>query len=87
MTICSWYCSTHTDHVYATDHLNEKFDTLASHNCAKDSFLCEFLGVAFSLIVIMLQTNFLLLGVLLGLLPFDVEKLLKYYGVNNLGTF
>ena len=54
-------CSTHTDHVYATDHLrkNEKPDTFASHNCAEDSLPHELLGAAFSLIVIMQQANFL----------------------------
>ena len=55
------YCGTYTDCVYATDHFvkNEKLDTLASHNWAEDPFLHEFLGAAFSLIVIMLQTSFL----------------------------
>ena len=34
-------------------------DTLAAHNCDKDSFLLlEFLSVSFSLLVIMLQTYF-----------------------------
>ena len=37
----------------------KKLDTFASCNCAKISLLHEFLGVAFSLITIMLQTNFL----------------------------
>ena len=37
---------------------NEKLNTLSSRNCTKDSLLHEFLGAAFSLIVIMLQTNF-----------------------------
>ena len=52
-------CSIHTDHVYATDHLrkNEKCDTFASHNCTKDSLPHEFLGAAFSLIMIMQQAN------------------------------
>ena len=54
-------CGTHTDHVYATDHLrkNEKPDTFASCNCAKDSLPHEFLGAAFSLIMIIQQANFL----------------------------
>ena len=55
-------CYTHTDCVYATDHrINLKnwyLDTLASRNHDKESFLLlEFLSVAFSLLVIMLQTN------------------------------
>ena len=55
---------------------------------SKDLFLHEFLNAAFSLIVIMLQTNFLLWEVLFGLLPFDiVVVLVSYYVVNNLGTF
>ena len=37
----------------------EKLDTLASWNCSEDSLLHEFVGVAFSLIMMMLQTNFL----------------------------
>ena len=55
-------CDTHTDCVYATNHLwkNEKLDTLVSHNCNKDSLPHEFLGAAFSLMVIMQQANFLL---------------------------
>ena len=71
MTIFSpQYCGTHTDHVYATDHFvkNEKLDTLASHNCTKDSFLDEFLGAAFSLILIMLQASFLFWETLVSLL-------------------
>ena len=36
---------------------NEKLDTLASCNCTEDSPLHEFLSVAFSLIMIMLQAN------------------------------
>ena len=62
---------------------NEKLDTLASHNCTKDSFLHKFLGVAFSLIVIMLQTNFLLWRVLFGLSPFDVVVVVavSYYNI------
>ena len=76
MTVCSWYCNTYTNHVYVTDHLNEKLDTPAFCNCATDSFLYKFLGVAFSLVVIMLQTNFLLWGVLFGLSQFDVEVVL-----------
>ena len=61
MTLLLDTCSTHTDHVYATDHLrkNEKPDTFASHNCAMDSLPHEFLGAAFSLIMIMQQANFL----------------------------
>ena len=61
MTLLLDTCSTHTNHVYATDHLrkNEKPDTLASCKCAKDSLPHEFLGAAFSLIVIMQQANFL----------------------------
>ena len=47
---------------------NEKLDTLASCNCTEDSLLHEFLGVAFSLIVMMLQTNFLFGS--FGLSPF-----------------
>ena len=67
---------------------NEKLDTLASCNWVEDSFIHKFLGVAFSLIVIMLQTNFLLWGVLFGLLLFDiVVVVVSYYVVNNLGTF
>ena len=55
MTLLLDTCSTHTDHAYATDDLrkNKKPDTFAFHNCAKDSLLHEFLGAAFSLIVIM----------------------------------
>ena len=61
MTIYVHDTGTLTLIVYVTDHLkNEKLDTLASCNCTKDSFLHEFLGLAFSLIVIMPQTNFLL---------------------------
>ena len=54
-------CGTHTDCVYPTDHLRktEKPDTFASHNCTKDSPPHEFLGSAFSLIVIMQQATFL----------------------------
>ena len=61
MTLLLDTCGTHTDHVYTTDHLrkNDKPDTFASHNCTEDS-LHEFLGAAFSLIVIMQQASFLL---------------------------
>ena len=44
-------------------------DTLASFNCIQESSLCEFLGVAFSLIVIMLQTSSCLC---FGLSPFNI---------------
>ena len=59
MTLVLDTCGTHTDHVYATDHLrkNEKPDTFASCNCTEDSPPHEFLGAAFSLIVIMQQTK------------------------------
>ena len=67
------------------DHLkkNEKLDTLASRNSTKDSFIHEFRGVAFSLTMIMPQTNFLLWGVLFGLLPFDVGVVVavSYYNI------
>ena len=55
MTLLFDTCGTHTDHVHATDHLrkNEKPDTFASHSCTEDSLPYEFLGAAFSLIVIM----------------------------------
>ena len=47
-----------TDCVCAANHLwNEIPGTLASHSCTEDSSLYEFFGAAFSLIVIMLQTN------------------------------
>ena len=61
MTLLLDTYSTHTDCVYATDHLrkNEKPKTFASHNCTKDSLPHGFLGAAFSLIVIMQQANFL----------------------------
>ena len=61
MTLLLDTCGTHTDRVYTTDHLrkNEKPETFASHKCAKDSLPHEFLGTAFSLIVIMQQANFL----------------------------
>ena len=52
---------------------NEKLDTLASCNCTKDSLLHEFLSAALSLIMIMLQANFLLMGVF-GLSP-SLDKL------------
>ena len=56
-----WYFSIHTDHVGAAVHLllwNEIPGTLASHNCTEDSSPhVSSPGVAFSLIVIMLQTK------------------------------
>ena len=76
--------------VYVTDHLNKKFDTLSSCNCAKDSFLPELLGAAFSLSVIMLHAQFPLVGSLSWSLAIQCRNgsshnLLKYYEVNNLG--
>ena len=65
---------------------NEKLYTLASHNCIEDSLLHEFLGVALSLIVIMLQANFLLCK-FLGLSP-SLDKVVavgckEIFRVNN----
>ena len=59
MTLLLDTCSTHMDCVCATYHLrkNEKPDTFASGNCTKDSLPHEFLGAAFSLIMIMLQAS------------------------------
>ena len=55
-----WHSSICTNCVAGADHSwDEKHGTPASHNCTKDSSLCKFLGAAFSLIVIMLQANFL----------------------------
>ena len=61
MTLLLDTCGTHTDHVYATDHLrkNQKPDTFASHNCMEYSLPHEYLGAAFSLVVIMQLANFL----------------------------
>ena len=79
-------CDTHIDHVHATDHLWKKLDTLASCNCTEDSLLHEFLGVALSLTVIMLQANFLLWE-FFGLLP-SLDKVVavgckEIFRVNN----
>ena len=40
-----------------TELKEQYLDTLASHNYDKESFLLEFLSAAFSLLMIMLQTN------------------------------
>ena len=83
-------CNTHTDlfMLQITRGKNEKLDTLASHNCTEDSLLQEFLGVALSLIMIMLQANFLLWKFLVfGLSP-SLDKLVavgckEIFRVNN----
>ena len=40
-----------------TELKEQYLDTLASHNYDKEPFLLEFISAAFSLLVIMLQTN------------------------------
>ena len=62
MTLHLQYCYTHTDHVYATDHRielkNNILTLLLLAIMTKESFLLlELISVAFSLLVIMLQTN------------------------------